>query len=318
MPHRSNQMLYWMFLLAIGFPAVITLFTMVVCFFERRHVWPLERVSHPVTEDLADRGVVGVPGSAGAVPVSPYQPPVAPENRGLPITDAGRVAGEALTAAGYEYLAEFRDSRGGIYQVRTDAMWSPDRAVLAMVLGGHLMRIPLNAVELISLVRRPPALNEPDNKDWFLLISTSDEKSYEADFSGRVETMIFQNASMEDLHHYHYQRLATAEPVAMDISPLGELWGRGGGAAGGSGDPLANLKAIHQACIEVAVNRGLFQWIGPDVAKPTLRGGLATALRNHRVMWGRRWYPHRFRLRRQMKHFESRHGRVDLEPFGTT
>ena len=66
------------------------------------------------------------------------------------------------------------------------------------------------------------------------------------------------------------------------------------------GDPVENLRAICEGCFEAGVSRGFYTEITPGVGKPTWTGGLATAVANHRMMWGRRLYPHAWRLKRRV------------------
>ena len=283
-------MVWWVWL-PLAVPAVLIVLSAVVCWFERRHAWPFEAVAS--LDTVSPHGGAALPpaGSITDVSPSPYRPPPVAADPGLPLTTTARTAGEALAAVGYEYLGQFRDRRGGIYQIRTDMMWSDDQAVTALIAGGSLLSVPIEAVQLLSLIR---FTNREGAEDWRLIDSTNNEKSYEVDFLGHVETMIFQGASLEKLHHYHHQRLSLGEALPMDAS-VGRREEMGAG-----GDPVQNLRAIFEGCLQAGVRRGFYTEVEPGVGKATWTGGLAIALANQRIMWGRRLYPHARRLKRRM------------------
>lgn len=282
----------------IAFMVALDVFIIITTFREKRPIWPFEPIPDPNAGDAHS------PSSSTSIPAPPqasmassnaYQPAASIEDE-LPLSPFAMQHGAELTEMGYEYLGVFRHAKGGIYQIRHDAMVSPDRLILAFVEVGTLAKIPIANVTMVSLGTRPVA-HAGNRRSDLICDNTSivSENAFEPDPTGRGQSMVFPNATCRELQTLHLRRFATLTP-----RPFGDA-------------PLDEYHRYRLQIAEAAEREGsLYRVEGePNFQRPHAWGAIGIFVAMKKFMWGRRVWPHRFRVKRlpQVDQVAQQHAR---------
>ncbi|TWU58587.1 hypothetical protein Poly51_13660 [Rubripirellula tenax] len=261
------------------FAILLDIATLVISFREKRTIWPFEPFTDSNNADAASKPLDG---SSRATVASAYQPAASLADA-FPITPFAMQYGSQLNQMGYQYVGAFRHVKGGIYQIRYDVMVSADRLILAFVAAGTLAKIPVANVTLVSLGTRPSSFAPGQRSDLMCgNVSMIAEAAFEHDFTGRTISMVFPNASANELQSLHAQRWGTLQPQPFGPEPLGEY---------------------HRYCLDVAEDaerRGSLYRVDdmPNYQRPHPGSAILMFVAMKKFMWGRRIWPHRWRVKR--------------------
>ena len=265
----------WIFIATFGFMLVMDIITLIIAFREQRPVWqfaPLKPVSTPM------------PGAASIAigPDLPYRPSSSVVDD-LPLPSFAMQYGRELEAMGYQFQGSYRHIKGGVYQIRFDVLLSPDRLILATVESGTIIKIPINNVTLISKGMHQNAANQVHHPErTSLLKSITAEAAFDYDVTGRIETMLFPAASLGELQLLHMKRLGVLRP-----QPFSD----------------AAMEDYHRVCVEVSEEeerQGSTYHVvdSPNFRLPYPLTAVKIFLGTKKFMYGRRIYPHRWRVKR--------------------
>jgi hypothetical protein len=179
-------------------------------------------------------------------PVNFYCVPEAGQE--LPPTQRAESANEAAEARKFQHKGVYHHAKGGIYRVRYDIWLSSDQLTLAVVGGGKLARIPVNAVWLYSRL-----------EDGRFLATTNDSGS--AELSGLTKLKIHKDFEVDDLLDYHLDRLDSLSVAATPYSTT---------------NPLADLIQDRSRMAERQVELGYASFLEPhkETWRYTLKGAL--------------------------------------------
>jgi hypothetical protein len=178
-------------------------------------------------------------------PVQPYYVPATGEEY-APTLKAAQ-ANEAAKALGFRHGGLCHDGKGKIYRVRYDFWIAPDDSILAIVGGGTVASIAVDAIELYSRLADGRTL------------STTNYTG-QADISGVLKQLTCPNGDMHSLVARHQRRLSDqqATPFPADA-------------------PIAGYFEIRRQIAETLVEKGLASYLDSDqkVWKYTLKGAIA-------------------------------------------
>ena len=189
-------------LLLVG--AWLLCFPMIVGFLaavlEKRMVWPyapLGAVNRPFPNGTRDGE-------------NPFAPPGSADP--VPLTDYSAFNNREASHCGFSLLGSFFDAKSKLYRIRYDFWLSDDRVVLAVIGGGTLAAIPLDATWLITRIG-----------DGRCLFTVDEPKGADSDPSGLTHQEIITNADLHELLTRHLERVAAADHPAEPYSPTAAL-----------------------------------------------------------------------------------------------
>lgn len=198
----------WIPLAVLALLAVSTVPAMLAFLWERRFVWPYGPLDEPALEPPGA-------GETAGDEVNPYAVGRAVENAdGLKETSYASKANRRAEALGFEYLGAFRDIKGKMYRIRYDFWLEPGGEVLAMIGGGTLASIPVNATELFTLLA-----------DGRRLVTLDCQAASELDLARLTDEALVAGVRFERLLERHRVRVS-ASPVSSVLfsedDPLGD------------------------------------------------------------------------------------------------
>ncbi len=185
--------------------------------------------------------------------------------------------GAQLNGMGYTYLGTYDFAKQKLFQLRFEVMCSADKMVLATVVSGTVMGVASDDVVMQTFVVTDEGIPGDRRRS---LESFTRESNFDDDRVFPNLPMVFPRASAMELEQLHRRRLAgkTAFP-----------WGD---------DPVAEIDRWRAESAQDAVHRGVASFV--DDQKDFVRLGFVSSVRNvfrtHAFMWGRRIYPHRWRV----------------------
>jgi hypothetical protein len=207
---------------------------------EKRLVWPYVAGDHHGAKPRLD-------------PIDPYAAP----GRGEPleITEYAIAVNEQVERLGFGPHGHFFDGKGKIYKLRYDFWLAPDRMVLAMVGGGTLAGIPLQATWLYTRL-----------EDGRCLVTIDDPKAGDSDPTGQTLQEVLANADFTELMGRHRQRIEESDSPPLLYSEA---------------DPLADHRAFREARAAVLVDQGWAAYLDPqdNWYKYTVKGACLAAFR---------------------------------------
>jgi hypothetical protein len=168
--------------------------------FEKRMVWPYAPL------DAADRRFPNGKRDGD----NPFAPPGSADP--VPQTDYSAFNNREVSRCGFSLLGSFFDAKSKLYRIRYDFWLSSDRAVLAVIGGGTLASIPLDATWLVTRIGGGRCL-----------FTVDEPKAADSDPSGLTHQEILTNADFHELLTRHLERVAAADHPAEPYSPAASL-----------------------------------------------------------------------------------------------
>jgi hypothetical protein len=239
-------------LLLLGLMAAAFCFPIVLGFlaglWEKRLVWPYVPSKDQDKPKALD-------------PIDPYFAPGAVQP--LEITEYALAVNDEVEHLGFRPLGDFVDGKGKIYKLRYDFWLAPDRLVLAMIGGGTLAGISLQATWLYTRL-----------KDGRCLVTIDDPKAGDSDPTGQTLQHILANADFTELMSCHRQRIEEAESPPLPYSEI---------------DPLGDHRAFRAARAAILVDQGWAKYLDPqdNWYKYTVKGAFLAACRTAVREWKR-------------------------------
>jgi hypothetical protein len=236
---------------------------------EKRLVWPYVPSLPPGPKpDLSD----------------PYSPPSQVEP--VRITDYAKAVNQEAGRRGFLTYGHFFDGKGKIYKLRYDFWLAPDKMVLAMVGGGTMAGIPLQATWMYTRLQ-----------DGRSIVTIDDPKAADSDPTGMTDQLILANADFAELLERHRQRIAAALPPAIPYS---------------ESDALADHRNSRSARADALVEMGLAKYLDDQNQwyKYTVKGAFLAAVRASLREWRRA-------IRHKHRDMISRPGQRGYMPSGS-
>lgn len=272
----SGWMYIWLIPLAIFIP--MAALTLVVMYREKKYVWELAPMVPPETA----RSELVATGTAPPNTSERNRPTTTPPEE-LPVTPFAMQHGTALKHLGYSFLGSFRHRKGGIYRIRYDLLLSRDRLVLAAIESGTVSGIKVNNLSMISLGRQGDSVGRPaDDGRSCALVSMTNDACFEADLVGMVKQFHFPRAMPSEQDRLHRRCFAEFE-----AQPYSEA-------------PLDDFRRFRVRYAEAAGRQGTINFLDDQsqAFRPSFTGALRMCLQTYAFQFGRRVYPHRWRINR--------------------
>ena len=130
---------------------------------------------------------------------NPFRPPGSADP--VPQTDYSAFNNREASQFGFSLLGSFFDAKSKLYRIRYDFWLSGDRVVLAVIGGGTLASIPLDATWLITRTG-----------DRGCLFTVDEPKAADSDPSGLTHQEIRTNADFPELLTRHLERSRCRRP----------------------------------------------------------------------------------------------------------
>ena len=188
--------------------------------------------------------------------VMPYRP-VGPD-QALPETPYVAATNRLAASMEFAHLGTHHDAKGRIYKVRYDLWASPEFDQIAVVGGGTISGLPLEATWLYSRLA-----------DGRAVVTTDALSGVELITSGMAEGGLCTNADLFELAAFHRRIVAETATDAVPFDP---------------DDPVGDLVALRQGLVDMMVEDGDAAYLeeGRDAWHYTLRGALRRASRGQR------------------------------------
>lgn len=265
-------MLWLLILIPLAIFVFFAVLTFVISLRETQLPWYLAPL------ESADEGAMPTAPAETTSVTNPYQVSIAPSEETLPLSPKAHAVGRVLNQEGFRFLGSFRHTKGGIYKIRYDVVFSPDEYILACIESGSVMNIQVLNLSLITMHR-------DEDGDQNCCVSILSENCYVHSFSGKKQTMVFQGSEPLMALRLHQDRLQMLERP--------EVFGS---------DPLGEYKAFKEAEFQYAIDHGYFRPVADDSAcRCTLKGALTLVPAMYGFMYGRRMFRHAWRVRRRLK-----------------
>lgn len=196
-----------------------------------------------------------------------------------PLSMQSQRRGETLSSKGYAFLGTFQYPKAGLYRLRFDLLKSPDDRILAVVNTGTVMKITIDDVALLTFVN-DSAAREIDGQRLRIVESFTNENQYEPATFGDNDPGVYPGADVDELESIHRRRIAGRKVVPWNHDAVDQLW-------------RWRRESFHDA-----VQRGKASYVdaGEQFVRPSIGAAVVQVLSTNRFMWGRRIYPHRWRL----------------------
>jgi hypothetical protein len=188
--------------------------------------------------------------------VMPYRP-VGPDEA-LPETPYVAATNRLAASMEFAHLGTFHDAKGRIYQVRYELWTSPQLDLFAVVGGGTIARLPLEATWLYSRLA-----------DGRAVVTTDALTGVELITNGLAEGGLCLNADLFELAAFHRRIVAETGQAAVPFDPS---------------DPIGDLVALRRGMVDLLVEDGVATYFeeGRESWHYTLRGALRRASRGQR------------------------------------
>jgi hypothetical protein len=233
-------------LFVLGWMVLFFVPTVLVCFWEKRLVWPYayaeEAESLPADRPLAAE--------------NPYASPQTVEGSGsVAATDYALLAKRAAVGLGFESLGVFRDAKGRMYRVRYDFVLSPERDVLAVIGGGVIGVLRVRGTWLYTRLA-----------DGRCLLTIDRQSASEIDLAALTDEALVRWVGFGGLLDRHRRRVAAAPVAAVPYSKE---------------DPLGDLRAFRIQWVGRLETLGFVKFLEPTRTtwRYTVKGALAWTIR---------------------------------------